>query len=122
MHDSIYGFSVEFVEADITNNETKEYRYLFNLVAVNNFTLEWMVVGRVRMDQQGADAYALAFRKLFIKWQSLHPQFKPGESLLGVVMDWCDAEISGLKKAVGDDVASKLLKDVLFTRQGHGKE
>ena len=76
----------EFVETDITYNETKEYWYLFNLVALNNLTLR-MVVGRVRMDQQGTDAYTLAFRKLFTKCQSLHPQFKPGESLLGVVVD-----------------------------------
>ena len=37
----------EFVEADITFNETKEYPYVFNMVAFNQITMEWMVVSRV---------------------------------------------------------------------------
>ena len=34
----------EFIEADITFNETKEYPYLFNVVAFNDTTMEWIVV------------------------------------------------------------------------------
>ena len=81
------------MQADITYNETKEHPYLFNMAAFNNVTMEWMVVGHVRMDKQGADGYALAFRKIFGKCQSLHIDFKLGTSLLDIVMDWSDAEI-----------------------------
>lgn len=37
----------DFVEADITYNETREYPYLFNMVAFNYTTMDWMVVSRV---------------------------------------------------------------------------
>ncbi len=33
-----------------------------------------------------------------------------GESLVGVITDWSDAEINGLSNAVGNVVAKKLLK------------
>ena len=49
----------EFIEADITHNETKEYPYLCNVVAFNDVTiLDWVVVSRVRMDKQDDNAYA----------------------------------------------------------------
>ena len=35
---------------------------------------------------------------------------KIGETLLGIVVDWNDAEISGLGHAVGKDLATKLLR------------
>ena len=42
----------EFVEADVTYNETREYPYLFNMVAFNYVTMDWVVVSRVRMNKQ----------------------------------------------------------------------
>ena len=48
----------EFIEAGITFNETKEYPYLFNVVAFNDTTMEWIVVSRVRMNKQDL-AYCL---------------------------------------------------------------
>ena len=51
----------EFIEADITFNETKEYPYLFNVVAFNDTTMEWTVVSRVRMNKQNHEAYCLGF-------------------------------------------------------------
>ena len=53
----------EFVEADVTFNETREFPYLFNMVAFGDVTMEWAVVSRVRLDKEGAKAHALAFRK-----------------------------------------------------------
>ena len=92
---SILG-KAEFVEADITFNESREYPYLFNLVAFEDTTLEWTIVSRVRMDKEGAKAHALAFRKSFQKCEEDFPTFQPGMSLTGVVTDWSDAEILGL--------------------------
>ena len=53
----------EFAEADITFNETFEYKYLFHLAVFDDTTMEWAVVSRVRMDKEGTKAYALAFKK-----------------------------------------------------------
>ena len=100
----------EFIEADITYNETKEYPYLFNMVSFNYTTMDWMVVSRVRLSRQNADAYALAFVKTFANCKHNHANFEPGTTLLGVVIDWCDAEINGLGKALGKEMAIKLLK------------
>ena len=68
----------EFIEADITFNETKKYSYLFNVVAFND-TMEWIVVSRVRMNKQD-QAHCLGF-KTFQQCTSSHSSFKIGESL-----------------------------------------
>ena len=98
------------MEADITFNETREYPYLFNMVAFNYVTMDWVVVSRIRMDKQDAAAHALAYSKTFTKCKSVHNDFEPGTSLLGIVVDWSDAEIKGLGIAVGKELAITLLK------------
>ena len=100
----------EFVEADVTYNKTREYPYLFNMVAFNYVTMDWVVVSRVRMNKQDAAAYGLAYSKTFAKCRSVHNNFEPGKSLAGVVVDWSDAEIKGLGIAVGKELAVTLLK------------
>ena len=69
-----------------------------------------MVVARVRMNKQNSNAYALAFKKMFDKCLSINPAFEHGSTLLGVLIDWSDAEANGLLKAVGKTVAENLLK------------
>ena len=100
----------EFIEADITFNETKEYPYFFNVVVFNDTTMEWTVVSRVRMNKQGHQAYCLGFKKTFHHCASNHSSFKVGESLLGIVIDWSDSEIHGLSEAVGEELAKSLLR------------
>ena len=51
-----------------------------------------------------------AFKKTFQKCEEDHPQFSLADSLLGVVTDWSDAEISGLGEAIGKEAAAKLLR------------
>ena len=53
--------------------------------------------------------------------QADHPNFQPNETLLGVVTDWSDAEINGLKSCVGEDEAMQLLKGckVYWIRSWH---
>ena len=72
--------------------------------------MEWTVVARLRLDKQSAESYALAFKKIFNKCASACQDFKLGATLLGVVTDWSDAEISGLKIVVGKSMADTLLK------------
>ena len=100
----------EFVEADVTYNETREYPYLFSMVAFNYMTIDWVVISRVRMNKQDSSAYCLAYSKTFTKCKSVDSNFEPGKTLLGVVVDWLDAEIKGLGLAVGKELAITLLK------------
>ena len=62
------------------------------------------------MDKQGKSAYQLAFSKTFTKCKADNPNFELGRSLLGVIINWSDAEIQGLEGAVGPDVATRFLK------------
>ena len=50
------------------------------------------------------------FKKLFDKCQSINEDFELGSTLQGIITDWSDAEINGLKRAVGKKTAEKLLK------------
>ena len=100
----------EFLQTDITYSENSEYPYLFNVVVFNEITLEWMVVARVWLDNQSEQGYRLAFRKVFDHCKENYPDFKLGESLLAVIVDWSDAEINGLKAAIGDKLAMSLLR------------
>ena len=100
----------EFIECDLTYNESIEYPFLFNVVAFNDDTMEWIVVARVRMDKEGAKGYGLAYKKMFDKCSADYSNFEIGNSLKGVVLDWSDAEVAGLRVVIGEDLTRKLLK------------
>ena len=102
--------SSPFIETDITYNETKEYPYLFIATAFDPITMYWMVVCRVRITKQSKDAYALCFKVMFDRCKRDNPEFDVGKTLLGVIIDWSDAEAEGLRLAVGEEIANLLLK------------
>ena len=86
------------------------YKYTFNAVAINHQTMEWMVVARIWLDRQDMVAHAIGFKKLFDQCKVSCPNFNIGKSLLGIVTDWSDTEIAGLKHVVGEETATQLLK------------
>lgn len=94
--------SAEFMQCDIMYDETGEYPYLFNAVVFNDTLMEWMIIGRIRLNKQNSNAYCLAFKKLLQKCSS--------DNLRGLIVDWSDAQIKGLQLAVGNNRAEKLLK------------
>ena len=100
----------EFIQCDITYDDLSNYPYLFNAVAFNSVSMEWMVIARVRLNRQTSEAYALAFKKIFANCSSVNQTFVPGSTPLGILTDWSDAETNGLKQAVGRAVAENLLK------------
>lgn len=102
--------AADFLQCDITYDELSAYPYLFNAVAFNTATMEWMVIARIRLSKQNAAAHCIAFQKIFHRCSVANPDFKPGCSLLGILVDWSDAEANGLKQAVGKETAEKLLK------------
>lgn len=105
-------YSADFLESDVNYNENTEYKYLFNLAAFISVTMEWMVVARTRtrMTSESAEAYKLAFEKIFSLCKSRHHDFAVHETIKGVVIDWSTTEMKGLKLAIGDEHANKLLK------------
>ena len=70
-----------------------------------------MVVSCVQMTREDHNAYALGFRKTFEKCKRDHQEFELRKSLLGIVIDWSDAEIRGLRDAVVIEMAKALLKE-----------
>ena len=73
-------------------------------VAFDNSSMEWIVVAHIRLDAQNSAGYALCFKKLFEKCKSSRTDFELGITLQGIVIDWSDAEIKGVRSA------GKLLK------------
>ena len=55
--------------------------------------MEWMVVARTRMTSESAEAYKLAFEKIFSLCTSGHPDFVVHETIKGIVIDWSAAEM-----------------------------
>ena len=47
---------------------------------------------------------------MFENCSAEYSEFEVGKSLKGVVIDWSDAEVAGLRGAIGEDLARKLLK------------
>ena len=103
--------SSQFIETDITYNETKEYPYLFNATAFDPITMHWMVVCRIRITKQTKEAYAFCLNSCSKESRRIYnPEFVVGKTLLGVVIDWSDSEAEGLKLAVGEKTGNLLLK------------
>ena len=60
----------DFMQCDITYDDCKDYPYIFNAVAFDNISMEWIVVARLRLDCQSSAGYALCFKKIFDKCRS----------------------------------------------------
>ena len=108
----------EFLETDTTYNKNSELMYLFNATVFNYDTMKWAVVARMRGNKEDSGFYKKAFELMFHTCQSYHSNFKVGESLKGIIIDWSDTEAKGLHELLGDNVADKVLKgcDVHWTR------
>ena len=47
----------EFLQTDITYDQSAQYPYLFNAAVFNEVTMEWMVVAPVWLDNQSQQGY-----------------------------------------------------------------
>ena len=63
-----------------------------------------MIVCRIRLTKQTHDGYAL------INAETNAHHFECGRTLVGIVVDWSDAEAQGLHEAVGEKLGNQLLK------------
>ena len=69
-----------------------------------------MVVCCIRITKQTKEAYAFCFKLMFDQCKKDNPDFCVAKTLLGVVVDWSNAEADGLRLAVGDETANLRLK------------
>ena len=72
--------------------------------------MRWIIVCRIRLTKQTHKGYALCFRLMFDRCKKECPSFELGRTLVGIVVDWSDAEAQGLRDAVGEELANQLLK------------
>jgi len=77
------------------------FPYIFNVTAFDDVLLQWIVVCQIQVTSQSAQAYAFCFMKTFEQCKKVHPNFTVGESLVGVIVDWSDAQCNGLRLALG---------------------
>ena len=103
----------EFIQTNITYDNSKDYPYIFNAVTFSCTSMECMVIGRVRLDKQNKEAYSLAFKRTLERCSSVREDFEVGQTLLGIITDWSDAEINGLEAVVWRAKAIK--KNVTYT-------
>jgi len=47
---------------------------------------------------------------MFRTCQERHPSFKVGTTLKGIVMDWSDSEVKGLREVVRDEISEIVLR------------
>ena len=64
----------------------------------------------VRMDKLDSSAYEAAFHSIFTDTKKNHPEFDVGKTLKGIVADWSDTQMNGLKLAIGETKANKVVK------------
>ena len=74
-----------------------------------------IVVGRVFLNNTTGEAYKQCFTAMFEKVKEGHENFKVGVTLKGIIVDWSDAQLAGLKDVVIDEVASSGTKSCQVT-------
>ena len=106
-----------FVEADVTFPGITTFPYLLNIVAYNHLTIQFQVVARVLMSSLTAEAYKLAFGKVFSITTNLYPEFNHGAEVKGWILDFSSAQHQGLAKIIGEK-ASEVIRgcEVHFMR------
>lgn len=67
-------------------------------------------MARVRMNKLDALAYRDVFDAIFSQVKKKCPSFSVGETLKGIVADWSDTQLNGLKSSVGVEVANRVMK------------
>ena len=102
--------AADFIQTDVTYGENKVLPYLFNATAFDEVTMNWVIVTRLRCNKENSEMYKKAFTLMFETRKSDEPSYDVHKNLQGIVVDWSDSERSGIIKALGSDLATKLLR------------
>ena len=63
--------ALHMIILNITYDNSKDYPYIFNAIAFNCTSMEWMLIGHVRLYKQSKEAYTLAFKKILERCSSI---------------------------------------------------
>lgn len=102
--------AADFLQADVTYGENKILPYLFNATVFDEVTMKWVIVARLRSNKENSEMYRKAFTLMFDTCRADEPSYDVHKSLQGIIIDWSDTERSGLVKALGSELATKLLR------------
>jgi len=102
--------TANFVQVDVTYGENSVLPYLFNATAFDEVSMKWVVIARMRCNKENTSMYETAFKQMFTTCKKDIPSYDVNTQLQGIVVDWSDTERAGLIKAVGSELATKLLR------------
>ena len=102
--------AAHFLQADVIYGENKILPYLFNTIVLDEVTMKWIIVACLRSNKENSEMYRKAFTLMFDTCRADEPSYDVYKSLQGIVIDWSDTERSGLIKALGLELATKLLQ------------
>ena len=94
----------------ILYRENKILPYLFNAIVFNEVTMKWVIVACLRSNKENSGMCRKAFTLMFDTCRTDEPFYDVHKSLQGIVIDWSNTERSGLVKALGSELATKLLQ------------
>jgi len=100
----------DFMQVDVTYGENSVLPYLFNATAFNETTMKWVIIARMRCNKENATMYEIAFKQMFTTCTEDVPTYNVNKQLQGIVVDWSDTERAGLIKALGSELAGRLLR------------
>ena len=72
--------------------------------------MKWAIVAHMRGNKESSEFYQLAFKLIFETCHQEHPNFKVGESLKGIIIDWSDTEAKELCEVIGKDTTELVVK------------
>lgn len=110
----------DFIEMDVTFENSQDYQYLLNVTCFSYVTMKWTVVSRVRMNKMTDQAYGAAL-KAIIERCKRDSNCTLESTLKGIIVDWQTSQINGIKEAFGAERAEELLRGcrVHFMRAAH---
>jgi len=100
----------DFMQVDVTYSKNSVLPYLFNATAFNETTMKWVIIARMRCNKENATMYEIAFKQMFTTCTEDVPTYNVNKQLQGIVVDWSDTERAGLIKALGSELAGRLLR------------
>ena len=83
---------------------------MFNATVFDYKTMKWAIVARMRGNKESSEFYQLAFKLMFETCHQEHPNFKVGESLKGIIIDWSNTEAKELCEVIGKDTTELVVK------------
>ena len=87
---------------------------LLNIVAPSALLRGYVPVFRVFLNKQNAESISFVCRHAFQHINKEHSEFRNGEAIKQIMVNYSDAEENGLRDALGDEFVEKVLRGCKF--------